>query len=143
MPSHHPFLKPSTPLAGRRRGTVLSTGSGNHADLLHDPQHVYAGPVLDDLAAGQANNVDTTHGEALAGRRDALEIPLMRGTVDIPPCHAVAFSEHIFDRHLAIGERVEEQLRKLALPGRAGGKSAGAEGIDLGGPEESTLTPDV
>src|SRR5919199_2579 len=63
-------------------------------DLLHQREHVELTPVLDNLVAGDADDVDAAEGHLPPGRRDAHPVALMRAGEGFTGNHLVALDDH-------------------------------------------------
>src|ERR671938_917272 len=78
-------------------------------DLLHQREHVELAPVLDDLVAGDADDVDAAEGDLPPGRRDAHPVALMRAGEGLSGHHLVALDDHVVDRDLVVREGLSKR----------------------------------
>jgi hypothetical protein len=72
--------------------------------LLYQAQGVHVEPMLDALAARDADDIDRRARHVLAGWGDAHKRPLMRATRSQAGHNLVPFCDHVFNRELQIRE---------------------------------------
>src|SRR5207249_6381726 len=92
-----------------RRGRGRRRGRRDDAELRQHAQVVLIAPVLDHLAALEAQDVDAGDGEWLVGGRDAQASPLVRALYGRADHHLVALGDGVVDGELQVGERLVEQ----------------------------------
>src|ERR671919_709934 len=94
--------------------------SRRRPDLLEQPEHVELAPVLDDLAAGDADDVDTAKGDLPAGGRDTHPLGSMRSGEGLAGDDLVALDDHVVDGDLVVRKGLPKRHREqlVSLPGR-------------------------
>src|SRR5919201_1673347 len=94
--------------------------SRQRPDLLEQPEHVELGPVLDDLAVGDADDVDTAKGDLPAGGRDTHPLGSMGTGEGLAGDDLVALDDHVVDGDLVVRKGSPKRHREhlVSLPGR-------------------------
>src|SRR3984893_6086515 len=80
------------------RNALLVSHPRDHAELLHQAQHVQVRPLFSDLAVGDAKYTHTRHHELLAGWRDSREVACVRAPIAHAGCYLVPFCNQILNR---------------------------------------------
>src|SRR5919108_3805733 len=94
--------------------------SRQRPDLLQQHEHVELAPVLDDLAAGDADDVDTAKGNLPAGGRHPHPLGSMRSGEGLAGDDLVALDDHVVDDDLVVRKGLSKRRREhlVSLPGR-------------------------
>src|SRR5215218_4463508 len=102
------------PMTVCQQGASLASGllrTRDGAHLLHRPQQVILGPLLNQLAAlVETVDVDACYLDALASARNSEELPLMGATEGVARCHPVPFGNLVIYSPVEVGKGVAEVL---------------------------------